>query len=153
MKNLNTYIVEKYNTDSIEEYLESIVNSAKDKNPKIWDDTESWEAKDDFDYYQDASGSYDDVLEFIEQYANNKAVAGWMTKESFEETEKIIPKFLKDIIKKSKPEIPYKKKSNKFEVWETTDKGFDVTVMKFMNYTNDNGTDYVEYWYMIAIEK
>ena len=151
MKDISKYIIEKYNKNSIEDYLASIVDSAKD-DPKIYDDTESWKANDDFEYWQSTFGEYDDVLEFIGRYANNKAVAGWMTKESFEETEKIIPKKLKTIMKKSKPEIPYKKNSNKFEVWETQDKGFDVTVMKFMNYTNDNGTDYVEYWYMIAVE-
>ena len=150
MKDIKNFIIESSEED-ICDYLEKIVNSAS-KQPSIYYDDNSWEAKDDFDYYQDASGSYDDVLEFIERYANNKAVAGWMTKESFEETEKIIPKKLKTIMKKSKPEIPYKKNSNKFEVWETQDKGFDVTVMKFMNYANDNGTDYVEYWYMIAVE-
>ena len=38
------------------------------------------------------------------------------------------------------------------EVWETNDKGFDITIMKFKYYANDSGTDYVEYWYMIAVE-
>ena len=151
MKNINKYITEKYNTDSIEEYLESIVNSAKGK-PDIWDDTCSWEAKDDFDYWQDASGEWDDVLEFISEYCDGKCVAGWSTDKSFEETEKIIPKLLKDIMKKSKPKMPYKKRNNQMEVWETKQDGFDINVLKFGYYTNDNGTDYKEYWYMIAIE-
>ena len=102
MKNLNTYITEKYNTDSIEEYLESIVNSAKGK-PDIYDDTESWEARDAFEYWQSAFGDWDDVIEFISEYCDRKCVAGWSTDKSFEETEKVIPKLLKDIIKKSKP--------------------------------------------------
>lgn len=152
MKNLNTYIVEKYNTDSIEEYLESIVDSAKGK-PDIWDDTESWEARDGFDYWESAFGEVDDVNEFISEYCDRKCVAGWSTDKSFEETEKIIPKLLKDIMKKSKPKMPYKKRNNKMEVWETKQDGFDITVLKFGYYTNDNGTDYMEYWYMIAIEE
>ena len=150
MKDLAKFINENNNIDATD-YLEKIVNSANGNDPVIWDDTESWEARDDFDYYQDAKGSYDDVIEFIEQYANNKCVAGWKTKNSFEETEKIIPKKLKTIMKKSKSSIPYKKHNNQMEVWETTDKGLDVTVLKFKNYANDNGTDYVEYWYMIVV--
>ena len=62
MKNLNTYIIEKYNTDSIEEYLESIVDSAKSK-PDIWDDSESWEARDAFEDWESAWGERDDVKE------------------------------------------------------------------------------------------
>ena len=152
MKNLNTYIVEKYNTDSIEEYLESIVDSAKGK-PDIWDDSESWEARDGFDYWESAFGEVDDVNEFISEYCDRKCVAGWSTDKSFEETEKMIPNLLKDIMKKSKPKMPYKKRNNKMEVWETKQDGFDINVLKFGYYTNDNGTDYMEYWYMIAIEK
>lgn len=157
MKNINNYITENIsveeslNTDSIEEYLESIVNSAKNK-PDIWDDTESWEARDAFEYWQSAFGDWDDVIEFISEYCDDKCVAGWSTDKSFEETEKIIPKLLKDIMKKSKSKIPYKKRNNQMEVWETTQDGFDIKVLKFGNYVNDNGTDYMEYWYMIAIE-
>ena len=152
MKNINKYITEKYNTDSIEEYLESIVNSAKGK-PDIWDDSESWEARDGFDYWESAFGEVDDVNEFISEYCDRKCVAGWSTDKSFEETEKMIPKLLKDIMKKSKPKMPYKKRNNQMEVWETKQDGFDITVLKFGYYTNDNGTDYMEYWYMIAIEE
>ena len=151
MKDLNTYITEKYNTDSIEEYLESIVNSAKGK-PNVYDDTESWEAQDEFDYWESAFGELDDVNEFISEYCDRKCVAGWSTDKSFEETEKMIPKLLKDIMKKSKPKIPYKKRNNQMEVWEIKQDGFYITVLKFGYYANDNGTDYKEYWYMIAIE-
>lgn len=56
-------------------------------------------------------------------------------------------------MKKSKPKIPYKKYNNQMEVWEIKQDGFYITVLKFGYYTNDNGTDYKEYWYMIAIEK
>jgi hypothetical protein len=38
------------------------------------------------------------------------------------------------------------------EVWETKQDGFDITVLKFGNYVNNNGTDYKEYWYMITVE-
>ena len=151
MKNLNTYILEKYNTDSIEEYLESIVNSTKSK-PKIYDDTESWEADGDFDYWQSTMGEYDDTIEFIDKYAKDRCVAGWCTEESFEETEKMIPKLMKDIMKKNKPEIPYKKNYNQFEVWKTKKDNFDINVLKFKAYKNRSGEDYVEFWYMIAIE-
>ena len=152
MKSLVKYISEVKKNLNIYEYLEDIIDSASQK-PDIWDDTENWKASDDFDYYQDARGSYDDIVEFISEYGDDKCVAGWKTEKSFEETEKVIPKKLKDIMKYNKPEIPYKKNSNKMEVWETTDNGFDIAVMKFMNWANNNGTDYVEYWYMIAIKK
>ena len=49
--------------------------------------------------------------------------------------------------------MPYKKRNNQMEVWETKQDGFDINVLKFGNYVNDNGTDYMEYWYMIAIEE
>lgn len=152
MKDINKYILEKFNTDSIEEYLESIVNSAKGK-PKIWDDSESWEARDAFEEWESAWGERDDVNEFISEYCDGKCVAGWSTEESFEETEKVIPKMMKDIMKKSKSKIPYKKRNNKMEVWETKQDGFNINVLKFGNYANDHGTDYVEYWYMIAIKE
>jgi hypothetical protein len=152
MKDINKYILEKFNTDSIEEYLESIVNSAKGK-PDVYDDTESWEARDAFDYWESSFGELDDVNEFISEYCDRKCVAGWSTDKSFEETEKIIPQLLKDIMKKSKPKMPYKKRNNQMEVWEAKQDGFDITVLKFGYYANDNGTDYKEYWYMIAIEE
>ena len=152
MKDINKYILEKYNTDSIEEYLESIVNSAKGK-PNIYDDTEDWEVNDAFEYWESAFGEYDDVKDFIGDYCNRKCVAGWSTDKSFEETEKMIPKIMKDIMKKSKPKMPYKKRNNKMEVWETKQDGFDITVLKFGNWNNDHGTDYFEYWYMIAVEE
>lgn len=150
MKDLKKFINESNEIDAVD-YLEKIVNSTKDNKPAIWNDTESWEARDDFDYYEDTLGNWDDVLEFISDYADHKCIAGWKTKDSFEETEKIIPKKLKTIMKKSKPEIPYKKRHNQMEVWETIDKGLDVAVLKFKNYANDNGTDYVEFWYMITV--
>ena len=152
MKDLKEFITENNSEITIEDYLGDIVNSSKEKNPPIYDDTGSWEARDAFEYWQSAFGEWDDVIEFISDYADNTCVAGWCTKESFEETEKIIPQKLKDIMKNNKSDIPYKKRYNQMEVWETTDEGFDVTVMKFKNYANDNGTDYIEYWYMIAVE-
>ena len=139
-------------TITIEDYLENIVRSSKEDNPPIYDDTGSWEARDAFEYWQSAFGEWDDVLEFISDYADNTCVAGWYTKESFEETEKIIPQKLKDIMKNNKLDIPYKKHHNQMEVWKTKDEGFDVTIMKFKNYANNNGTDYTEFWYMIAID-
>ena len=53
---------------------------------------------------------------------------------------------------KVKSKMPYKKRNNHMDVWETTQDGFDITILKFKNYANDNGTDYVQYWFMIAIE-
>ena len=132
--------------------LADIVHSAKEKNPPIWDDTGDWEANDAFDYWESAFGEFDDVKDFISDYADGKCVAGWSTEESFEATEKLIPKKMISIMKASKPYIPYKKRSNKMEVWETKEYGFDVTVLKFINYNNHSGTDFAEFWYMIAIE-
>ena len=152
MKSIKTYLTESKKFEDADEFLDYIVNTAKGE-PKIYDDTESWEANDDFEYWQSSFGEYDDVKEFISEHCDKKCVAGWMTTESFEDTEKIIPKLLKDIMKKSKPKIPYKKRNNQMEVWETKQDGFDINVLKFGYYTNDNGTDYKEYWYMIAIEK
>ena len=162
MKQINNYISEKLiinNNNSshqeefedADEYLSFIVEQSK-KDPDIWDDTCRWEARDSFEYWEGAWGEVDDVLDFIDEYASNKRVAGWSSEESFEDVYDIIPQILKTIMKSSKPKIPYKKRSNQFEVWETTANGFDVSVMKFMNYMNDNGTDYAQYWYMIVVE-
>jgi len=152
MKTLNNYINEAARKfDDADEYLSFIVKQSK-KDPDIWDDTCSWEARDEFEYWESAFGDFDDVMDFIDEYASHKRVAGWSSKESFEDAYNIIPQKLKTIMKKSKPKMPYKKKNNEFEIWQTTDSGFDVNIMKFMNYMNDNGTDYVQYWYMIAID-
>ena len=151
MKSINNYIKESARKfDDASEYLEDIVNSSK-KDPDIWDDTGDWEARDGFEYWESAFGEFDDILDFIDEYAYRTCVAGWSSEESFEDVEKVIPQKLKTIMKKSKPKMPYKKRSNKMEVWQTTDNGFDINVMKFMNYMNDNGTDYVQYWYMISV--
>lgn len=160
MKQINNYISEKLiinstshqeTFDDVVDYLAFIVKQSK-KDPDIWDDTCNWEARDGFDYWEGAWGETDDVVEFIDEYASNRLVAGWSSEESFDDVYNIIPQKLKAIMKKSNSKIPYKKRSNKFEIWETTDSGFDVSVMKFMNYMNDSGTDYVQYWYMIAID-
>jgi hypothetical protein len=153
MKDLNAYINEGARKfEDADEYLEHIVNSAK-ADPDIWDDTGDWEARDAFDYWESAFGEFDDILDFIDEYASGKSVAGWNSEESFEDAEKKIPQKLKSIMKKSKPKMPYKKRNNKMEVWEVQDGQYNVAVMKFMNYMNDNGTDYVQYWYMIAIDE
>ena len=159
MKNLKTYINERFTTSNddiieIEDYLKDIVNNAKEE-PEIYDDSENWEANEYFDYWENEFGDSDDVLDYIIEYANYTCVAGWFTKKSFEETEKIIPQKLIDIMKNNTSEIPYKNKHihNQMEVWETKDKGFDVTVLKFKNHVNDFGTDYIQFWYMIAVEE
>lgn len=164
MKSINNYISEKLTISSAShqetfddavEYLAFIVKQSKKdskKDPDIWDDTGNWDARDCFEYWEGAWGERDDVVDFIDEYASDKLVAGWSSEESFDDVYNIIPQKLKIIMKKSKPKMPYKKRSNKFEIWEITDSGFDVSVMKFMNYANDSGTDYVEYWYMIAVE-
>lgn len=152
MKALNNYIKESARKfDDGDEYLEFIVGQSK-KDPDIWDDTCNWEARDGFEYWESAFGDFGDVRDFIDEYAGHMRVAGWSSEESFEDVYDIIPQKLKTIMKKSKPKMPYKKKNNKFEIWQTTDSGFNVNVMKFMNYMNDNGTDYVQYWYMISID-
>ena len=69
MKTLNQFITEKFNTDSVEDYLASIVNSAKAK-PDIYDDTEYWEASDGFEYWESDWGERDDVKEFISEYCD-----------------------------------------------------------------------------------
>ena len=151
MKSIIKYINESNNFDDACECLEYIVNVSKSK-PDIWDDSEIWDAKDDFEYWQDAAGSWDDIIEFIDKYASDKCVAGWKTEKSFEETEKLLPNLIKKIINK-KPEILYKKNSNMMELWNSIYEGYNVNVLRFKNYKNNNGTDYVEYWIMITIEK
>lgn len=152
MKDINKFLLEKKEFENIYEYLEYIVKSAK-ADPDIWDDTENWEARDNFEYWESATKEFDDVLDFIDEYATGKCVAGWNSEESFEDAEKKIPQKLKSIMKKSKPSIPYKKRNNKMEVWEVQDGKYNTTVMKFMNYANDHGRDYVQYWHMIAIDE
>lgn len=157
MKDIKEFLINKSISeaaktfDYVDEYLADIVQAAK-KKPDIYDDTGNWEARDSFEYWESAFGEFQDVLDFIDDYGRGCAVAGWSSEESYEDIEKVIPNKLKTLMKKSKLKTPYKKYNNKFEVWETKDDGFDVNIMKFMNYMNDHGTDYVQYWYMIAIE-
>ena len=150
MKSIIDYINESKKFNSSYECLEYIISKTKTK-PDIWDDTESWNVKDDFDYYESTLGDFDDIVDTIDKYASNKCIAGWKSKDSFEKVEKVIPKLIKDIIKKE-PEVTYKKYSNKLEVWESTYEDFTINVLRFKSYNNNHGTDYVEFWYMITIE-
>lgn len=125
--------------------------STTDSEPDIWDDSKNWDVFDNFDYYESATGDFDDIVEIIGKYASDKYVAGWKTRDSFEETEKLLPKLVKDIIK-GEPEVPYKKHSNKLEVWESIYGEFNINVLRFKSYNNSYGTDYVEFWYMLVIE-
>lgn len=194
MKDIKSFIIEQIDYKKRRKYLESIATdilsyiaeSSKNK-PEIWDDTFSWEAKeyDQFEYWQDAKGHYDDAVEFVEEYANECAVLGWFTKDSFENTEKLLPKIVSDIIK-DKGESVYKKGSNNIILWEKdVNKVLDVNkleeyllkyyeaddineikeyykkedlkeitcrVLKFIQYKNDNGTDYPQYWYLFILK-
>lgn len=150
MKSIIDYINESKKFNNSSECLEYIINTTKTE-PDIWDDSKNWNAKDDFDYYESASGSFDDIVDTIDKYASNKCIAGWKSKDSFEKVEKVIPKLIKDIIKEE-PEVPYKKNSNKLELWESIYEGFDVNILRFKSYNNNYGSDYVEFWYMITIE-
>ena len=152
MKDLVQFIKENKKFEEAYELIGDLAKKSK-KEPDIWDDRGSWEARDAFEYWESAFGERDDTLDFIDEYASNKCVIGWSTEESFEATEKIVPKKITDIMKAEKPENPYKRRNNKFEVWETTLDGYETRIMRFMNYANRSGEDYVEYWVLVAVEE
>lgn len=132
-----------------DEYIEQIVG---EDDPQIYYEEGDWEARDSFDYWEDAFGVSDDVVDYISEYADNKYVAGWSSEKSFGDVESKIPQKIKDFIKDNKSEVVYQTKINKCEVWELEDCGVDVNILRFKYHANDNGTDYAEYWYMIAVE-
>lgn len=134
------------------EYLENIVNSSK-HNPDVYDDTFKYDAEDNFDSWQNDLGEFDDTYEYIKKYTEDgHAVAGWCTKTSFKDTEKLLPNKIKYLIKNGKYSNPYKRDSNNMEVWETKDEGLDIKILKFKQYRSNFGTYYTEFWYMISIE-
>lgn len=133
-------------------YLESIVNSSK-HNPDVYDDTFEYDVEDNFARWQNDFGEYDDTYEYIKKYTEDgHAIAGWKSETSFKDTEKFLPKKIKELIRKGKYSNPYKRDTNKMEVWETKDEGLDIKVLRFKQYRSDYGRYYAEYWYMISIE-
>ena len=128
------------------------------EEPKIWSDEMDYDPKDDFNYWEDASGTFvDDIVDLLCRETRNCAVAGWMTEYSFEATEELIPDKMFELMRNrnSKHTIPWKKGSHKLEMWEFMDKTDGIVVykvLKFEKLNNKNGTDFCEYWYMIAID-
>lgn len=106
-----------------------------------------------FDFWEDALGSGVDSCEYLEKYLNDKAVIGWKTNISFEETDKIIPDFIKAIMANKEPDIPYVKDDYYVKVWHDVIDGFPCLLLKTPFPTNDDGWDYVEYWYFLALGK
>ena len=151
MAHLN-FMLENYDTKSAEDFLCSIIKSTKSK-PDIYDDSWYWEAQDAFEYWESAFGEYDNIIELVGDYCNRKCVCGWSSEESFKETEKMIPKIMKEIMEQEKSYIPYKKYDNKLELWQIEIDKYSINVLKFKNHANNNGTDYIEYWYMMSIDE
>ena len=151
MKNITLYLKENSSV-SLDEVLAQIVDSAQE-DPKIYDDTEDWEALDSFDYWEDAMGMQDDIVDMLKNYAEGKRVAGWCSDKSFEEVEKILPEEMLDIMKSCKMETPYKKSGiNEMNVWERREGSTYKTVLRFKMNKNNYGKELVDYWYMITIE-
>ena len=148
MKSLSKYICEA--KVSIEELLEQIVNSASEK-PAIYDDTESYDASGDFDYWQYDDGTYDDTFEVVKKEINDKAIAGWFTEKSFEETEKILPTQMKSFIGKKGKQL-YKKNNDEVIMWEGKISGYDYKILKFRQWRGNERTYSTEFWYVITLE-
>lgn len=106
----------------------------------------------DFDFWQDADGTWDDTCEFLDKYLDGKAVIGWCTEDSFEATDKIVPDYVKAIMASKEPETPYKKHSFYVNVWSGLLDGFKCLLLKTPYHTNYGGRDYIEYWYFLALE-
>lgn len=155
MKDIKTFILEQ--KIDYAGLLQQIVDSAPEE-PKIWSDEMDYDPRDDFDYWEDASGTFvDDIVDLLCRETRNCAVAGWMTEESFEATEKMIPTKMLELMKDKGSEhtTPWKKDSHKVEMWELMDRtngNVVYKVIKFEKMNNRNGTDFCEYWYMIAID-
>lgn len=152
----NDLDIDKYNDKDIEDILQEIVETT-DEDPQIWDDTMRWDAKDNFEYWEDSWGTYvDDIVDILDYEIRNYAVAGWYTETSFEDTEKVIPDVLFQIMREGDHSVPWKKRSQQLDVWELMNKNrkppVTFKVLKFMKMNNKDGTDFCEYWYIIALE-
>lgn len=133
--------------------LETIIKSAN-KKPDIWNETEQFEASDYFEPWEDNFGESDDVYDVIEKYCNNNVVIGWKGEGGFEKLEKNIPSVFNYIMSDTDwtHDIVHKKKSCVVEVWEKKFNKIPCTLMKFNMHVNDNGKDYMEYWYMFIVD-
>ena len=66
MRQLSRYINE--NQSTVENFLQEIVDSAIE-DPVIWDDSGKWNARENFEFWEDADGSYDEIVNIIDKYA------------------------------------------------------------------------------------
>ena len=149
MKSLINYIVEE--RKSIEEWFADFVNSAPEE-PRVYDDTESWEANGDFDWYQYDNGDWDESFEIIDHEMNGKIVAGWCSKKSFDETKEMVPPMMLSWIQ-GKGEQLYKKRYNEVLSWEGKVDKYEYKVLQFKQYVSHNGIEMVEFWYLVAIDR
>ena len=158
MKNLVKFIKENIQKKAPWEILWDMIGETA-KGTALWDDSEEFEPKEVWEYWQDASGQGDDALvDELDTFFKNCAVVGWMSEESHEDCEKKVPKdfmkFIKDFITKHKPVDKYHTRFVDLTMWDEFDKEDNVTtkVAFFEKWTNDNGTDYPTWWIVVGME-
>ena len=149
MKSLTNYIVEAKKT--IEEWFEDFVSTAA-KEPKIYEDDGSWEADDDFDWYQYDNGDWDESFETIKHEMDGKIVAGWCSDTTYDDVEEMLPPMMLPWIK-GNGETLYKKRTNEVLSWKGKVDEYEYQVLKFKQYTSHSGHEVVEFWYLVSIEK
>lgn len=121
------------------------------QEPHIWDD--NFYVENYFEHWQDATGEWEDTLDVIEEEVDDYAVLGWSTRTSLEDTQKLLPQIVKDFMANNEKKTPYYKQGRYYlNLWERKIDGFTYKVLEFPLHDNDDGWDYVKYWYLLCIK-
>lgn len=137
--------------DTVEYIAKSGRKSGKN-DPALWDDSGEFATRDYFEPWEDNFGKSDDMYEVIERFCDGNIVVGWKNYKSFDALDKIVPEFINDITDTWNSRIVQHKMNCTATVWEKTFDKIQCTLMKFNMHVNDNGKDYMEYWYMFIID-
>lgn len=135
----------------IYDFTEKVANSISDKKPTIWDDTQSYDAHEDFDYTCDVLGNWNEGCEVIWKETEGKCVVAWKwlsTPPTTDDLGTIIPV----LMTKGKHSVPYKKYDNCVGMWETEYKGYECQVLTFATEENNNGETNRSFWYIVTIK-
>ena len=137
--------------DTVEYIAKSGRKSGKN-DPALWDDSGEFATRDYFEPWEDNFGKSDDMYEVIERFCDDNIVIGWKNYKSFDELDKIVPEFINDITDTWKSRIIHQKMNCTATVWEEQLGKHKCNLLKLNMHVNDNGRDYMEYWYMFIIE-
>lgn len=131
------------------EVLEKITNNTQ---PQVYDESPVWSALDTYDEYQDALGDWDDTIRVVSSECDRTVVAGYSSKNSFEDCLKSTPKVVQFIVKNYSPKTIYIRKNWSVLMWSVNIKDYKIKVLRFISIKNNYGDEYPEYNYLLSIK-